>query len=168
MENEAGGHRIQRIPPTERRGRVHSSTITVAVLGTSNMVDAPWTKRSKDDFRIEWFSGTVGAGGQNHQKTQNCVKILHIPTNTMKTAQTRSRKNSLKNAMDEMETYLDKLGISSIHNAENLIRKECIGSGERADRRRTWRFQEDRAYDHKTGKSAPVHRLLKGEFNLIW
>jgi peptide chain release factor 1 len=142
--------------------------VTVAVLGGTTAADTPWNKRSKDDFKIEWYNGTIGAGGQNHQKTQNCARVRHIPTGTVRTAQTRSRKNSLQNAMEAMEAELDRLGAASSHAAHNSVRKASVGTGERSDKRRTWRFQEDRVHDHETGKSAVASRLLKGEFRLIW
>ena len=64
LDNEAGGHRVQRVPVTDRKGRVHSSTVTVAVLGTPMASNSPYSRRNEHDFRVEWYSGS-GAGGQH-------------------------------------------------------------------------------------------------------
>src|SRR3569833_578739 len=74
MDGEAGGHRVQRIPPTERRGRVHSSTITVAVLDPGASPEAPPLLRDAD-LKVEWFGGTVGAGGQHRNKHENACRL---------------------------------------------------------------------------------------------
>ena len=71
LKNEAGGHRIQRCPPTEKRGRVHTSTVTVSVTDGLVETDPRYSQRSDDDFRVEWFSGT-GKGGQKRTKSQSC------------------------------------------------------------------------------------------------
>lgn len=166
LENEAGGHRIQRIPPTERRGRVHTSTVTVAII---NDCDNPPKQIINDrDISIEWFNGTVGAGGQNHQKTQNCARVKHIPTGIVRTGQSRSRKNSLKIAMDALLKDVIDIDNNKRHIEINGDRKLQIGSGMRGDKIRTYRFQEDIVTDHLTGKSCSIKKILKGNFNLLW
>lgn len=168
LKHEAGGHRVQRVPRTERNGRVHSSTVTVAVLGALTVSNSPYDRRSADDFSVEWYNGTIGAGGQNHQKTACCARITHIPTGIIRTAQTRSRNNSYKNAMEALQADLDRAAGHAAGRAENAVRKAHVGSGERSDRRRTYQFQNGLVRDHLTGKSAPVDRVMKGGFDLIW
>jgi peptide chain release factor 1 len=147
---------------------VHSSTVTVAVLGGTSAAASIHDQRSDNDFEISWFNGTVGAGGQNHQKTQNCARVTHLPTGIVKTAQTRSRQNSLKNAMAALHAELDSESVKAKGLAVNGVRKAHVGSGMRSDKRRTLRFQEGKVHDHITGKSAPLDRVMKGEFRLLW
>ena len=85
----------------------------------------------------------------------------------MRTAQTRSRDNSLRLAMETLAADLDRQSASAGHLAHNSTRRSQIGSGQKADRRRTFRFQDDRATDHLTGKSAPCTRVMSGRFDLL-
>lgn len=144
---------------------MHTSTVTVAILD-----DIPrHIQKIKDqDIKIEWFNGTIGAGGQNHQKTQNCARVIHIPSGIIRTGQTRSRKNSLKIAMDALENDLAEIQTNQLNTTVNLSRKEQIGSGQRGDKIRTYRFQDDKVVDHQTGKTASIAKILKGHFNLLW
>jgi peptide chain release factor 1 len=168
LKNEAGAQRIQRVSPTEKRGRVHSSTITVAVIGENEANIRPYLLRNKEDFLIEWYNGTIGAGGQHHQKCACCARIKHIPTGIVQTAQTRSRQNSLKLAMDAINIELDKLINKHKNSAENSIRKEQVGTGERSDKRRTIRFQHDEVIDHITGKRMTAKDYMKGGMEKLW
>ena len=163
LKNEAGGHRIQRIPPTERKGRVHTSTVTVAIIDES----APTIKVMDADLKIEWYSGT-GAGGQHRNKHQNSCRITHLPTGIVATAQTRSRQNSLDQALSTISKEIDKLVKSQYNNAIACDRKQQVGSGMRGDKIRTYRFQDDVVKDHRTDKSASTKRVLAGNFQLLW
>lgn len=167
LDKEIGGHRIQRVPPTETRGRVHSSTITVSVLGNFD-ANQKYLMRTESDFSLSYYSGKVKAGGQNHNKTQNCIRITHIPTGIVKAAQSRSRENSYQNAFQALNLELDRLAALSKNNAENITRRGQIGSGERSDKRRTWRFQEGRVIDHELNRQAQIDQLLKGNFQALW
>lgn len=170
MDNEAGGHRLQRIPPTERKGRVHSSSVTVAVFDGDQVTDGgDYAKRADKDFRIEWYNGTVKAGGQHHQKNATCCRLTHIPTGLVRTSQTRSRKGSYQLAMDSMNSELDRLVASGEHQAKNARRRSQMGSGERSsEKRRTWRFQADEVIDSITGKSMTATEAVKGKLHLLW
>ncbi len=159
---------MQRVPRNEKRGRVQSSTVTVAVLSPGRAADRPPSRRSAADFRLEWYSGTVGAGGQNHQKTQNCLRLVHVPTGTVRTAQSRSRENSLKEAMRAMVTELDRIASEAASSAENAARRRQVGTGERSDKRRTVRFQEDAAIDHVTGRRMPARDYMAGGMCRLW
>lgn len=165
IEKEAGGHRIQRIPPTERKGRVHTSTVTVAIMDDAK----PENDRiNEKDIEIEWFNGTVGAGGQNHQKTQNCARVKHIPSGIVRTGQSRSRKNSLKIAMDALIEDVANISNMKFSIETNKERKSQIGSGMRGDKIRTYRFQEDQVTDHRSGTTCSIKKVLKGNFDLLW
>lgn len=160
---ESGGHRIQRIPPTERKGRVHTSTVTVAIIDPT----IPTFDIKDSDFKIEWFSGT-GAGGQHRNKHQNSCRVIHLPTGKVATAQCRSRVNSEDQARSAL---LDLLANDARYkHAINLARnrKDQVGSGMRGDKIRTYRFQDDVVKDHRTEKTASVKQVLKGNFDLLW
>ena len=165
LENEPGGHRIQRVPPTERKGRVHTSTVTVAVIDA----ESPATQQTipESDLRIEWYSGT-GAGGQHRNKHQNSCRITHIPSGTVATAQCRSRQNSLEEAMAAIQQRVDNAANMQYTNSIASNRKSQVGSGMRGDKIRTYRFQDDRVQDHLTGKSAKCSSVLKGNIDLLW
>ena len=164
MQNEAGGHRIQRVPPTERKGRVHTSTVTVAVM-EPNSVQSSYIPES--DLRIEWYSGT-GAGGQHRNKHQNSCRITHIPSGVVSTAQTRSRQNSLAEAMIKIQQSVDNSQRNSYNSSAAHDRKTQVGSGMRGDKMRTYRFQDDRVTDHVSGKTASCGHVLKGNFDQLW
>lgn len=167
LDNESGGHRIQRIPRSEHNGRVHSSTVTVAVMGGAPVVETIYDQRSEKDFKVEWYSGT-GCGGQHRNKHQNSARITHLPSGIVRQSQTRKRENSFQEAMKALTAELDRLGGNATGEAENTVRKAHVGSGERSDKRRTFRFQEDKVHDHTTGKSAVLSKVMKGEFKLLW
>lgn len=167
LDGEAGAVRVQRIPATERSGRVHSSTVTVAVMRPGAEESGPESRRGPADFRIEWYNGTVKAGGQHHQKNATCCRMIHVPTGLVKTAQTRSRANSLQEARAAMDAELDRRGAASAASARNGLRREQVGTGQRADKRRTFRFQDDRATDHVTGKTAACSAVMAGRFRLL-
>lgn len=169
LEAERGGHRVQRVPRTERNGRVHSSTVTVAVMRGSGVpvVESPWQRRSAADFEVGYFSGT-GPGGQNRNKVQACCRIRHLPTGTVRTAQTRSRENSRQLAMQAMEKELDRLVAEASGAAENAVRRDQVGSGDRSDRRRVWAFRRDAVDDLVTGKSVRCTEALRGKLEGLW
>ena len=164
LNNEPGGHRIQRIPPTERKGRVHSSTVTVAVMDPKEKKCLEFNDK---DFKIEWYSGT-GAGGQHRNKHQNSCRLTYIPSGTVVTSQCRSRENSLNEAKTELLNRLNGGQQKSELAERSAIRKDQVGTGERGDKVRTYRFQDNTAKDHKTGRTAPVDRVMAGNFHLLW
>jgi peptide chain release factor 1 len=167
LDKEAGGHRIQRVPPTERKGRVHTSSITVAVLDENIQTDARLLMRKESDFRIEWFSGT-GKGGQHRNKHQNSARVIHIPTGLKQERQGRSRDNNLRDAKDAIVKLLNERIAGERYNALNSIRSGQVGSGMRGDKRRTYQFQHDIVKDHETGKNARAKDIMAGKFELIW
>lgn len=163
LESESGGHRIQRVPPTERKGRVHTSTVTVAIIDPEVTVVA----FNEKDCDIDWFSGT-GAGGQHRNKHQNSCRITHRPTGITAVAQCRSRTNSLAEAMSNIQQRLDSITESKYNKTVADDRKTQVGSGMRGDKIRTYRFQDDRVQDHLTNKTASVKKILAGNFDLLW
>lgn len=163
LYNESGGHRIQRVPPTERKGRVHTSTVTVAIIDPAEVK----TTISEKDLRVEWYSGT-GAGGQHRNKHQNSCRLTHLPSGTVVTAQCRSRENSYNEAMSVIYERICAETETAYNKAVASDRKQQVGSGMRGDKIRTYRFQDDRVQDHLTNKVASVAKVLAGNFDLLW
>ncbi len=164
LNKEAGGHRIQRVPPTERKGRVHSSTVTVAVMDSAIRKDVEFNDK---DFRIEWYSGT-GAGGQHRNKCQTSCRIIHIATGVVSTAQCRSRENSLNEAKSAILVKLNDTARSVANKDSASIRKDQVGTGERGDKIRTYRFQDNLVKDHRSENQASIAKVLAGNFDLLW
>jgi peptide chain release factor 1 len=163
LQNESGGHRIQRVPPTERKGRVHTSTVTVAIVDPNK----PTFTVDEQDMIIEWYSGT-GAGGQHRNKHQNSCRIRHTPTGIVVTAQCRSRQNSYAEAVANLQQAVDNKLQSQYNKLLSSDRRDQVGSGMRGDKIRTYRFQDDIVKDHLTGKTNSVKIVLAGNFNLLW
>jgi peptide chain release factor 1 len=164
--NEAGGHRIQRVPPTERRGRVHTSTVTVSVL-SEDRGETVYDRRSEDDFAYRWFSGT-GKGGQHRNRHMCCLELKHLPTGLKQVANGRSRESNSREAMARMLAELDRLKNEGTGAAENDVRSSQIGSGMRGDKIRTYRFQDDRVTDHRSGKQVTCKMVMRGEIERLW
>lgn len=151
------------MPPTERKGRVHTSTVTVAVTNPTVIL----TEHKDSDFKIEWYSGT-GAGGQHRNKHQNSCRITHLPTGQVATAQCRSRLNSLESAKSALLSALNTQCSKDQKSVLDETRKQQVGSGMRGDKIRTYRFQDDIVKDHNSGRSASVSKVLRGHFDLMW
>lgn len=163
MDNESGGHRIQRIPPTERKGRIHTSTVTVAVMASFYQKQ----EVREGDLKIEWYSGS-GAGGQHRNKHMNSCRLTHVPTGHVATAQTRSRQNSYQLALKAITERVEASATAKHGREESHDRKQQVGSGMRGDKIRTYRFQDDMVKDHQTGASATCTKVLAGFFDLLW
>ena len=165
LDNEPGGHRIQRVPPTERKGRVHTSTVTVAVI--DRMAETESATIPEIDLRVEWYSGT-GAGGQHRNKHQNSCRITHIPSGVVATAQCRSRQNSFEQAMSAIQSAVDNQAKRSYNSNIANNRRQQVGSGMRGDKIRTYRFQDDRVHDHVSDITAKCSTVLKGNIDQLW
>ncbi|WP_171048997.1 peptide chain release factor-like protein [Rhizobium sp. MHM7A] len=126
-------------------------------------------KRTEKDFRIDWYNGTIKAGGQHHQKNATCCRLIHIPTGIVRTSQTRSRKSSYHLAMESINSELDRLAAAGEHHAKNSLRRSQMGSGERSgEKRRTWRFQADELIDHVSGRSMRASEAIRGGISKLW
>lgn len=152
-----------RVPPTERKGRVHTSTVTVSVMGETKAKVVEFNDR---DFRVEWYSGT-GAGGQHRNRHMNSCRITH-KSGIIATAQCRSRENSFDEAKTSILVRLNETEQAAQARARSIDRKEQTGSGERGDKIRTYRFQDNQVKDHRNNATAPISSVLDGKFNLLW
>ena len=121
----------------------------------------------EQDCRISWFSGT-GPGGQNRNKVQASCRVTHEPSGITVTAQTRSRKNSLNQAMAELKIRLKSSIDGKNSNNLNCQRKMQVGSGQRGDKKRTIQFQHNTAIDHETNKRCTAEQYLRGEMFRLW
>jgi peptide chain release factor 1 len=153
------------VPPTERKGRVHTSTVTVAVIDRTTEIGS--VAINQNDLKIEWYSGT-GAGGQYRNKHQNSCRITHIPTGIIAKSECRSRQNSLNEAVAEIQRRVDEQVKRQYNKDIATNRRQQVGSGQRGDKIRTYRFQDDVVQDHRTGKTAQAKRVLAGCFEQLW
>jgi peptide chain release factor 1 len=159
--NEAGGHRWQRVPPTEKKERVQTSTITVAVM------PEPDDKEFKiDEADLEWSTTRgSGAGGQNRNKVETVAVVKHLPTGvTVRAESERSQHRNKICAMRILRAKLQEMHSSSIHAAEAKERKDQIGSGQRGDKRRTIRVKDGQVKDHVTGRSWDYKKYVTGNW----
>lgn len=163
MIAEAGGHRIQRIPPTERRGRVHTSSVTVSVIDPTFKS----TDIRDDDFRVEWFSGT-GKGGQHRNKKQNSCRLIHVPTGLSEVRQGRYRDLNYQDAKNALINRIVSRNIKEHHANMSGVKRDQMGSGMRGDKIRTYRFQQDQVVDHNSDKRAKCSKVMRGYFDLLW
>ena len=156
--NEAGGHRWQRIPPTERRGRVHTSTVTVAAF---ELVDQ--TQYKIRDNEIEVFTKTgTGPGGQHRNKVECCVVMRHRPTGIEATASERSQYQNKQTARAMLEARVAAHFAGNHKSKRDADRREMVGSGMRGDKIRTYREQDNLVTDHRTGKKSRLSDFVKG------
>lgn len=166
MQTEAGGHRWQRIPPTERKGRVQTSTVTVAVLlGHQRNETVTGTVIAPQEIHERITKGT-GPGGQNRNKRETAIILTHIPTGiTVKAETERTQEGNRRVAM---ATLTERVAIQAAHQAhhtENSSRKAQLGSGARGDKVRTYRI--DGVTDHRSGKRAPLAAIEAGKLELL-
>lgn len=164
LDNEAGGHRVQRVPPTEKRGRTHTSTITVAIIDPDNAPDAAVRD---EDIRVEWFSGT-GKGGQHRNKHQNSCRLIHIPTGIVETRQGRHREPNYKDARKAIEERIQTERKAKTKENTDTKRRQQVGSGMRADKTFTIQFQNNKAISHTSNKAITASRYMNGYMDELW
>jgi len=150
LKYESGVHRVQRIPETEKNGRIHTSTVSVAVLPEAKDVDI---EVRPDDIKVEFYRSS-GPGGQNVNKVETAVRLIHLPTGVIVNCQEgRSQQKNREKAMTILKTRLLDAKRQEEEKKMSAERKKQIGTADRSEKIRTYNFPQDRITDHRINKS---------------
>jgi peptide chain release factor 1 len=165
LKQESGVHRVQRIPETEKAGRVHTSTASVAILPE---VEAKEININPNDLEVT-FSRAGGPGGQNVNKVETAVRILHKPTGiVISSREERSQHANRERAIEVLRAKLYDLEQQKSSGNISEMRREQIGSADRSEKIRTYNFPQNRITDHRINKKwSNLEDIMKGDLDQI-
>jgi peptide chain release factor 1 len=164
LQHESGGHRVQRVPDTETKGRIHTSAATVAVLPEPEDVEV---SLSPDEYRKDLFCAS-GPGGQHVNKTASAVRLTHLETGIVVQCQDeKSQHKNLAKALRVLKTRLYEYRRNIEHQKRSAERKTLVGSGDRSQRIRTYNFPQNRVTDHRINESFTLDQVMAGRLGLV-
>ncbi|WP_438382149.1 peptide chain release factor 1 [Asaia sp. BMEF1] len=165
LKYESGVHRVQRVPATESQGRIHTSTVTVAIMPEAEEVDVAI---DEGDLRIDVYRAS-GAGGQHVNKTESAVRITHMPSGVVVAMQEeKSQHKNKAKAMKILRARLYERQRAEAHANRAADRKSQVGTGDRSERIRTYNFPQGRVTDHRINLTLhKIDRVMLGEFDEI-
>lgn len=166
LKYESGVHRVQRVPKTEAQGRIHTSTVTVAIIPE---VEETEVKINMSEVRMETMRAS-GAGGQSVNKTESAVRVVHIPSGIeVRCQEGKAQSANRERALQILYAKLKQLEEDKVRKEASDVRLEQIGTGDRSERIRTYNFPQSRITDHRIGLTThAIDAIMKGEFeNLI-
>jgi len=165
LKYESGVHRVQRVPDTEASGRIHTSTVTVAVLPEMEEVDF---EINNADLQIDTFRAS-GAGGQHVNKTESAIRITHLPTGTVVECQDeRSQHKNKDKAMKILVSRLYEAEQAKQQAEQAAERKSQVGTGDRSERIRTYNYPQGRVTDHRIGLTLyKIEQILNGDMDEV-
>jgi peptide chain release factor 1 len=163
MKFESGVHRVQRVPSTEASGRIHTSTVTVAVLPEVEDVEVDFNPK---DIRIDTYAAS-GPGGQHVNKTESAIRVTHIPSGIVVTCQDeKSQHKNKEKALKVLKARLFEHEKNKQNESIALNRKSQVGSGERSEKIRTYNFPQSRVTDHRiSGRNFNVSSIVDGDLD---
>ena len=164
FKQEAGGHSFSRIPPTESKGRTHTSSVTVAIMEPGKKSEIKLEDR---DIEVKTTNGK-SPGGQHANRSYSCVILKHIPTGlTVRCDKERSQLKNRNIAIKELTRRVQGLDDSKANQKEANKRKEQVGSGFRGDKVRTYTYKTGIVHDLVSGKKANLKQVFKGRLRLL-
>ena len=164
LQHESGGHRVQRVPDTETKGRIHTSAATVAVLPEPEDVEVAL---AADEYRKDLFCAS-GPGGQHVNKTASAVRLTHLETGIVVQCQDeKSQHKNLAKALRVLKTRLYEYRRRIEHEKRAAERKTLVGSGDRSQRIRTYNFPQNRVTDHRINESFTLDQVMAGRLGLV-
>lgn len=165
LKFESGVHRVQRVPETETQGRIHTSTVTVAVMPEAEEVEVELDPK---DLRIDTFRAS-GAGGQHINKTSSAIRVTHLPTGMVVECQDqRSQRENREQALKVLRSRLLQQKQQAYDEAYNAQRQNQVGTGERSEKIRTYNYPQSRLTDHRIGLTIyKLDAVLDGALDLV-